>query len=43
MLLGLLLLGFKSLKELEPHYQVTHPYFIYPDESVSSEIFHDIR
>ncbi|ORE10458.1 vWA-like protein [Rhizopus microsporus var. microsporus] len=30
---GLLLLGFKSLKELEPHYQVTHPYFIYPDES----------
>ncbi|KAG1056721.1 hypothetical protein G6F43_001414 [Rhizopus delemar] len=31
---GILLLGFRDIKELEPHYQVTHPYFIYPDDTV---------
>ncbi|CAO3676832.1 unnamed protein product [Rhizopus stolonifer] len=26
------LLGFRDLKDLKPEHQVTHPYFIYPDE-----------
>ncbi|CEP06869.1 hypothetical protein [Parasitella parasitica] len=30
---GLLNLGFRDINWLKPHYQVTHPYFIYPDES----------
>ncbi|KAI9252665.1 SPOC like C-terminal domain-containing protein [Sporodiniella umbellata] len=29
---GLVLLGFKDLKDLRPHYQVSHPYFIQPNE-----------
>ncbi|EIE80179.1 hypothetical protein RO3G_04884 [Rhizopus delemar RA 99-880] len=33
---GILLLGFRDIKELEPHYQVTHPYFIYPDDTVNN-------
>ncbi|KAI8638571.1 SPOC like C-terminal domain-containing protein [Parasitella parasitica] len=30
---GLLNLGFRDVNWLKSHYQVTHPYFIYPDES----------
>ncbi|GAN08717.1 X-ray repair cross-complementing protein 5-like [Mucor ambiguus] len=30
---GLLVLGFRDIAFLKSHYQVAHPYFIYPDES----------
>jgi hypothetical protein len=33
--LGILVLGFKQKISLKVHHKISHPYFIYPDESVS--------
>jgi hypothetical protein len=39
--IGLLVLGFREMKALKAYHQVSHPYFIYPDESASLPIYHD--
>jgi hypothetical protein len=37
--IGLLVLGFKHKKALKAHHQLTHPYFIFPDDTVSWKFF----